>query len=114
MKALLCLSCYDIRGLPPDRTPATCRCGNVTARWENPLTGTVRVQARDRATARILGLNNRMLTSGARTDEEWKVAHWAATQAPGFVFDQAHRNCWAAILRVGETADVDWEEETDG
>jgi hypothetical protein len=94
-----------------------CRCGNTEARWLDPQAGTVRVRAKDRSLARILGINNRFLLKaieGSIGDDwtAWRKLHEEATDAKGYIFDKTFRACWACILRVGETGDIKWEEAT--
>jgi hypothetical protein len=122
MKALLCGRCFDIRALEPEGAPTQCRCGNVTARWLDPHTGAVRVKANHPRKAFILGLNNRFLYRAVRGFnheelvaaggqwEAWRQAHKEATSAPGYIFDEKLRGCWACIVRVNETGDIKWEE----
>jgi hypothetical protein len=115
MKALLCGLCFDIRALDPNSQWVVCRCGNMAARWEDPLSGKVLVRAKNKDRARMLGLNNRFLEPGALVEAHeadcsfWKNLHSAATNAPGFLFDQKFRGCWAAIYSVGETGDTRWD-----
>jgi hypothetical protein len=122
MKCLLCARCVDIRALDPHGRWTTCRCGACSARWEDPDRGTVRVKADSQGAPRILGLNNTFLLGGMLSNQHddscemggsnaaWRKRHDEATHAPGYVFDKAFRACWAAILRVGDTADIKWEE----
>ena len=122
-KALVCAKCMDIRGLDPDSEWTTCYCGACSARWVDPLKGTVRVRASDKTLPRILGLNNRffiqavrglsheqMVAAGGQW-EAWRKLHTDATEAPGYIFDKALRSCWACVIKVGETGDVTWEPE---
>ena len=103
MKAIVCGACGDIRGIR--REMVTCDCGNIQAVWEDPDAGTVLLRTRDRRTAFILGLNNRLLVPGLRGElamwEDFREAHEAATDAPGYVFDKARAGCWAALVRAG-------------
>lgn len=122
MKAVLCGVCLDFRALDPSCNWTYCRCGNVSARWEDPDRGTVKVRASDRSKARILGMNNRFLVQGTLglptdlikqeggTNAAWRKLHDEATTAPGYIFDKGHRGCWACIFQVGETNDVTWDE----
>jgi len=121
MKALVCASCMDIRALEPTGQWTVCRCGACEARWLDPDAGTVRVRTVDRSLPRILGLNNRFLVSAVKglthefkvaaggQDEAWRELHKLATHAPGYVFDEAKRACWACIVKVNETGDIAWE-----
>jgi hypothetical protein len=115
MKVLYCCKCGDIRAF--NETFTSCRCGNTEARWVDPRLGTVHVRAREKAYARIIGLNNSMLRKSAElTDSlyidyghsKWKEFHDEATNAPGYIFDKSLRNCWACIMRVGQTTDIAW------
>lgn len=118
MKALFCTLCFDIRGLDPDGAWTPCRCGNMAARWIDANKGTVSVKATNRERARILGMNNQMLTAavnaGSHDDECWKKKHDEATNAKGYIFDKSARDCWACIVRVGETGDITWEPGVQG
>lgn len=114
MKALICCICMDIRGLDPSRKWTTCRCGNVSARWVDTGPGHVEVRAQDKEAVRMLGLNNAFLepalTAGVhdRDCEAWASLHKLATKAPGFLFDEKWRGCWAVVYSVGETGDTKW------
>ena len=116
MKALLCARCVDIRALDPNRAWVTCRCGASSARWENPERGTVRVKATHPSYPRILGLNNTFLIKALQAPantavKDWRELHEQATDSPGYIFDSSFRDCWACVVRVGETGDVQWEPE---
>lgn len=117
MKALLCGLCFDIRGLAPNLAPVTCSCGNVSARWEDIAAGTVKVRARSRSHARIIGMHNRFLqaafaTASAPGNLYWRVLHDQIEESSeGYIFAAEKRACWAAIFEVGETSDVSWEAE---
>lgn len=121
MKVLLCGECFDIRAFPDNGAWVECRCGNMAARWVDPMAGTVKVRAKDRSKARIIGLNNRMLHAAfgiaeaysepPRLDHRWKQLHQECTHAPGYIFDESRRGCWACIVEVGHTNDISWEEE---
>lgn len=125
MKALLCGLCIDIRALDPSGAPTSCRCGNMQARWLDPQRGTVRVRAKDRSAARILGMNNafllkaidgfhhlEMVEAGGQW-EAWRKLHVQSTDAKGYIFDKDKRACWACVVKIGETGDIAWEEENE-
>lgn len=89
----------------------------MSARWIDPQKGTVKVRANDRSLARIVGLNNRFLLAAFDhphpvTNEDWREAHKEATKAPGYIFDETKRGCWACIVEVGQTNDITWEEDS--
>lgn len=121
MKAIACGECADIRALPntpPLQEHVSCRCGNVEAWWVNPSAGTVKVRARVRASAFILGLNNQLLVPALRGElgmhEDFRRAHDEATDAPNHVFDKSRCGCWAVIFAVGRTNDVSWADDDEG
>ncbi len=123
MKALFCGKCFDIRALDPEGEWTVCHCGNVQARWHDPGTGTVRVKARVRSVARIIGFHNGMLRrsiNGPTEDEvakagdsykAWRQLHDDATNAKGYIFDKSFRGCWACMFEVGATGDVKWDDD---
>jgi hypothetical protein len=119
MKALLCGICFDIRALDPNSSWVVCRCGNTSARWEDANTGKVLVRARDRSAVRMLGLNNSFLEPGVNAGSHeadcsfWKSLHNMAIKAPGYLFDESLRGCWAVIYSVGETGDTRWDPEVE-
>ncbi len=112
MKALVCLDCVDIRALD-DAAPVTCRCGQCSARWIDSAKGTVEVSAQDRGRVRILGIHNQFLRlsteiRGGR-NSEWAAWHTAVTEgAEGYLFHKDKRNCWVALIQVGESSDTFW------
>ncbi len=118
MKAIICGECVDIRALPPTGSVA-CRCGNVAGEWMDPARGTVRVEARNRETVRVLGLHNGFLKYAffervdgkTTTDEQWREAHkFFTSTAERFLFHDDRRACPFVIFRVGETSDVHWKD----
>ncbi len=123
MKALLCGKCFDVRALDPHGGWTSCHCGNMSARWLDPQAGTVKVKARIRSVARIIGMNNsflrkaiygfdhqEMVEAGGQW-EAWRKLHEECTHAPGYIFDESKRACWACIVQVNETRDISWEDE---
>lgn len=61
---------------------------------------------------RIVGLNNAFLEGTAHgmnlSDADWRGVHEAtcAQVERRYVFHESKRNCWAALLRIGDTADI--------
>lgn len=115
MKGLACASCTDLRALPQeDLIPVSCRCGNVTAWWIDGRRGVARFHARDRQHAFGLGLCNTYLLGAlsqpmeGQPNEEWRQLHADATDAPGYLFDQSNRGCWALLFRPGQSSDTAW------
>lgn len=109
---MVCGNCSDIQALRPEWR--TCHCGNTSARWIDPFRGTAEFRARDRSKAFLLGLNNQLLGPALRGElamfQDFRAAHDLATNAPHHVFDEKRANCWAVVVRVGQTADVGWAE----
>jgi hypothetical protein len=118
MKVLFCGICGDIRAFSTTHTP--CKCGNMSARWADPNTGTYRVRAKVKQRARIIGMNNSFLHGSLNlgretppnTSEKWRLMHESACDAPGYIFDKSIRNCWACIIKPGDTNDGTWEEDS--
>jgi hypothetical protein len=114
MKVLLCGVCGDIRAFQTWFTP--CECRNMAARWLDPNRGTVEVIAKNRDKARIIGMNNQMIRASLDMPDtamdygasKWKQLHAEATQAPGYIFDDSIRGCWACIVKIGVTNDINW------
>lgn len=97
--------------------PTQCKCGNMTARWLDPQRGTVRVKALDKSAVRFIGLNNSFLSQTLfapdMTHHEWRDLHAiTCNQASGYLFHEGHRNCWAVLIKVGDSNDIAWEEES--
>jgi hypothetical protein len=89
--------------------------------WLDPHRGIARVRARTRRTAYFIGLNNGFLMKAllalrsyeVLTDEVWRQLHEDENVAPGYIFDSARRDCWAIVVRPGESGDVKFEEVTE-
>ena len=123
MKALICGICLDIRALDPRGEWVSCRCTNMSARWVDANKGTVVVRAKNKGMARMMGLNNNFLEPAIEMGashidcqgscEFWKNLHAGATKAPGYLFDDKWRGCWAIVYSVGETGDTKWDPETE-
>jgi hypothetical protein len=113
VKAFVCGKCADVQALQVEWR--TCMCGNTSAHWVNPEAGTAEFRAKDRSKAFLLGLHNGMLIPALRGElarwEDFRTAHEAATDAPGYIFDRSHANCWAVVAGVGRTSDVTWAED---
>lgn len=115
MKGLACAQCMDLRALPQgNNNPVSCNCGNVTAWWLDGQRGIARFVARAPHYAFGLGLNNTYLLGALSQpdegvpNEEWRKLHDDACNAPGYLFDQSNRGCWALIFRPGTTSDTAW------
>lgn len=114
MKVLYCGKCGDIRAF--ECHPVPCSCGNMRVRWLDPSAGTFRVKAHVKHLAFIIGLHNGMLraaTNGVHTHEQWRdLQEKIVNNSPGYIFAKEHCNSWACIIRVGQTSDGDWEEDS--
>lgn len=110
MKALLCLECADIRALAPTG-PVTCRCGQATAEWIDPVAGTMRAWGRHEAT-KVLGIHNaiiRLAIGGRFNHRVWREHHADVTsESSGFLFHTDARNCWVVVITPGESNDTFW------
>jgi hypothetical protein len=121
-KAALCVQCSDIvaprRAWRTDRSWRWCECGQAGVRWRDGNAGLIEVTARyGPENVRVIGLNNVFLAMAVndfndagrgRTDEQWRTLHtFTAEQAgPGYLFHRSHRDCWALVVRPGESGDV--------
>lgn len=117
MKILFCGKCFAMRSFPERRIGegqnewVYCDCKQMAARWLDENAGTVQVLSQQPENALIIGMSNSFLSYAINqpsTDVSWRNRHDFCTKAPGYVFDASSRACWAAILRVGETADITW------
>jgi hypothetical protein len=112
MKAIMCLSCMDVRALDPDPLEwVMCRCENVLGRWTDPVKGTMIVSAKDPSKARVLGMHNGMIRASAENGYDAMHNHkWYGSMnktlcenAHGYVFMQW--GSWAALIVPGSTND---------
>jgi hypothetical protein len=118
MKVLLCGVCGDIRAFD-EGVFTPCKCRRMAAKWVDASRGTVQVIAKNRDKARIIGMNNHMITAALSMPHtamdygasKWKQLHAEATQAPGYIFDDSIRGCWACIVKIGVTNDITWAPE---
>jgi hypothetical protein len=116
-KALICLACVDV--VTPYRSGQRwrwCQCGQAAVRWRNPERGLIDVTTvGGPRMIRVLGLNNQFLedavTAGIRTPaaaDHWQDLHQRhTTEVPHhYLFHAYRRGCWAVVIAVGETGDV--------
>lgn len=100
--------------MPSNGSWVQCECGNASAHWRDPEKGLVGVSAQNQDAVRILGIHNGFLQEGYHrplTAQGWRDLHEKyCSNSPGYVFSSEFRNCWVAMIRVGETNDVIWEE----
>jgi hypothetical protein len=115
MKGLACGKCWDIRALSQENLePVFCRCGNTGGWWLDGRNGVARYTADATAYAWGVGFNNSFLRIIAEsfgdmgTDEEWRMLHDVATEAPSYLFDKSRRSCWVILFKPGKVASVEW------
>lgn len=126
MKALFCLSCGDIIAphrpqLLPDPRWRWCDCGASGVRWEDAERGLLQVTAvNGPEKLRVLGLANTFLETAAGRDdqapgstdtmEEWRLLHATVVEnvPANYLFHESKRECWAVVIAVGETSDVEF------
>lgn len=115
MKALFCPMCADI--LAPYRKAGEewrlCQCGHSAVRWRDPYHGTLDVSsASPNHQPIVIGFNNQFLTEGAqlgRLDAQgWRELHerTCTDVERNYLFHKERRDCWALIVRQGESGDV--------
>jgi hypothetical protein len=117
-KAVLCVACNDIRSpsnkwnSTTDRPWRWCACEHVAVRWRDGHKGTLEVVSlHGPEQIRVIGLNNHFLRIAigcgeTMTDDQWRDLHARQGDAPGYLFDSGKRDCWALVVRVGQSGDV--------
>jgi len=119
-KAAFCLTCNSL--VSPsgrwaegtDRPWTYCQCDHVAVRWRNGARGTLEVTAlHGPEGVRVIGLNNAFLAAAVRAKDSDDAAHRQIHEitcgnAPGYLFASERRNCWALVVKVGESGDVMW------
>jgi hypothetical protein len=111
MKLLFCIRCGDIRAFDAGEW-TLCKCGRMAAKWRDANAGTVHVIADDKSNVRFIGMNNSFLYNAIKggLHEDHRNYHEKATQAPGYLFDKSMRNCWACIVKVGDSSDITYHD----
>jgi hypothetical protein len=121
-KAAICVHCADIfaplRDWAKDRSWRWCQCDHSGVRWADGARGLIEVTSMHGPDhIRVLGINNAFLglAVGNRLADAaaWRALHTltCAKVQPNYLFHEANRNCWALIVRPGESGDVtfvDW------
>lgn len=120
-KAVLCVHCYDIlapfRDWQTSRAWRWCQCDHAGVRWADGAKGLVEVTAvHGPDYVRVIGLNNAFLDLAVHaryTEGGWRKMHelTCAEVAANYLFHADNRNCWALVVRPGESGDVtyvDW------
>lgn len=119
MKAALCVSCTDILAPYGDwqinREWRWCQCRRVGVRWRDGAKGLLEVTSMEGPDyVRVLGINNQVLVMACdpglspRSHAEWRTVHEVTCREvePFYLFHEDKRNCWALLIRPGETGDV--------
>jgi len=121
-KAAICTHCSDIfsplRDWQTDRSWRWCQCVHSGVRWADGARGLIEVTSmHGPAHVRVLGVNNSFLGLAVNTlladAAAWRALHerTCAEVQPHYLFHAEKRNCWALIVRPGESGDitfVDW------
>jgi hypothetical protein len=122
-KAIYCTHCDDIlspyRDWRTNRAWRWCQCDHAATRWRDGAQGLIEVTAvHGPDFVRVLGISNMFLGiavqepegGGTRTVEQWRKLHelCATSVDPYYLFHEDNRNCWALVVRVGESGDVIW------
>ena len=121
MKALLCGGGCDIketkREWRTDRSWRWCQCGESAVRWRDGDAGLLEVtSAGGRQHVRVLGINNAYLGLAVNHPPAiaagWRELHHVtcAEIAPHYLFHADRRDCWALVVRPGESGDITFVE----
>lgn len=114
-KAAMCLTCGQIIGPRPrwqeDRAWMWCAdpCAHTAVRWRDGGKGHLEVTAlHGEGDVAVIGLHNGFVACLADGLDHagWRRAHERVTQAPGYLFDSSRRDCWAVLIRPGQSNDV--------
>ena len=115
-KAIICTACNQVVGPRSNGSKqwnfCSPPCMHSGVRWRDPQKGHLEVTSlHGPHGVLIIGLHNGMLhTAMSRhTDEQWREIHTDLTKAPGYLFDESKRACWAVALKVGDSNDVWFE-----
>lgn len=118
-KAALCVSCSDIlapyRDWQTDRRWRWCQCDGMAVRWRDGTRGLIEVTSLGGPEhVRVIGLSNMFLQEAVARQTPggawWRQLHenCAEVTEPHYLFSKENRNCWALVVRVGESGDVDF------
>ena len=122
-KAALCIACYDIvspyRDWTTNRAWRWCQCDYTAVRWRDGDQGLLEVTSLHGPDGlRVIGLNNMFLQlatiqdhevpHGRRSPEQWRALHQLCSRRvpANYLFHETNRDCWALVIRVGESGDV--------
>lgn len=123
-KAAICIHCWDIvtphRDWEANRAWRWCSCQHAAARWRDGSQGLLEVSALHGPDfVRVLGLNNSFLMASSElpkpmSDAWWQEFHAASTAhvPQSYLFHKDRRDCWAVLIRIGESGDVFWIDHT--
>src|SRR5262249_44985796 len=115
-KALSCSRCTTIRTFLSDGQITTCECGTVKGWWLDAPKGVARLYTESlmgRHFGRIVGFHNQFLQRAHTLDKPvpdgfHRNMHDRSINAPGYLFDQTRRGCWAVVILPGESSDTRW------
>lgn len=117
-KAALCVHCADIvgpyRNWQTNRDWRWCQCLHTGTRWADGTRGLIEVTSvHGPDHVRVVGINNGFLQAAVSggsglTEPQWRELHdlSCARVAPGYLFHEGRRRCWALLVAVGESGDV--------
>lgn len=108
----MCTTCGQVIG-PRSRDDQWQWCGDpcihTAVRWRDSVRGLLEVTSfHGPEGVVVIGLHNGFIAALATSPshEQWRSHHDRATDAPGYLFDKSVRNCWAVLVRPGESNDV--------
>lgn len=115
-KAAMCTTCRQVIG---PRTTGQDQwqwcaepCLHTAVRWRDSFRGLLEVTSlHGPEGVIIIGLHNGFLAAlpafkTGTPAEKWREHHDFVTNAPGYLFDKSKRDCWAVVVRPGESNDT--------
>ncbi|HET6915758.1 MAG TPA: hypothetical protein VFH56_06665 [Acidimicrobiales bacterium] len=116
-KAVICKACSDIVSPNPkwleDRSWRWCACLHVATRWRDGSTGQIEVVSLHGPNdLRVIGLNNAVIeyafAKPPTMSDQWRELHRLQGEMvePYYLFHKDKRDCWALLVRPGESSDV--------
>jgi hypothetical protein len=114
-KAAMCTTCGQIVGPRPKAadwsvwTWCAPPCSHTAVRWRDGAKGLLEVTSlHGPEGVVVIGLHNGFIAGLSRVTSaaDWRELHDDVTHAPGYLFDSSKRDCWAVLVRPGQSADV--------
>lgn len=115
-KAAMCTTCGQIVGpRPRDREWTWCAdpCAHTAVRWRDGARGLLEVTSLHGPDGVVvIGLHNGFIAELAERDivspEWWRNLHDRVTaeHSDGYLFHRNNRDCWAVLVRPGQSSDV--------